>query len=170
MRVAKDRNEPVETLRVRFKVNGRGFDRVVPANRVLADVLRDDLALTGTKIGCDQGVCGACTVLADGRPIAACATFAWQVDGARIATIEGLGKDGALDPVQAAFKERSAFQCGYCTPGLILSVKALLARQPKPDRATIQDWLGANICRCTGYLMLIEAVEDAARRLAEAKK
>ncbi|MBL8662598.1 MAG: (2Fe-2S)-binding protein, partial [Candidatus Odyssella sp.] len=132
-----------------------------------ADLLRDQWGLTGTKIGCDQATCGACTVLVDGAPMAACATFAWQADGASVTTIEGLAAGGALDPVQEAFKAKSAFQCGYCTPGMILSARALLARNPAPDRAAIRDWLSANVCRCTGYQMIVEAVEDAARRLRE---
>jgi carbon-monoxide dehydrogenase small subunit len=147
-----------------LRINGRAVSCEVAPNRVLADLLRDDEGLTGTKIGCDQGVCGACTVLADGQPLAACTTFAWQAEGKDIVTIEGLARDGALHPVQAAFKERSAFQCGYCTPGMILLAAALLRANPDPSRAEVTAWMSANICRCTGYLTIIEAVEDAARR------
>jgi carbon-monoxide dehydrogenase small subunit len=136
---------------------------------MLADLLRDDLALTGTKVACDQAVCGACTVLIDGVPTAACATFAWQAEGRRVLTIEGLARDGRLDPVQQAFKAKSAFQCGYCTPGMIMLAKGLLDRNSTPDRATIKAWLQANICRCTGYQMIVEAVEDAARLMREQK-
>ncbi len=153
---------------IEFDLNGAPWRGAVPAERLLADVLRDDCALTGTKIGCDQSVCGACTVLVDGAPVAACTTFAWQVAGKTLRTIEGLARDGRLDPVQEAFKARSAFQCGYCTPGMIMLATALLDANPAPDRATIRDWLSANICRCTGYQMIIEAVEDAARRRREA--
>jgi carbon-monoxide dehydrogenase small subunit len=156
-----------DTIAIRFELNGAARAANVPPQRMLVDLLREDFALTGTKVGCDQAVCGACTVLMDGVPVAACATFAWQVDGRRVLTIEGLAREGRLDPVQAAFKAKSAFQCGYCTPGMILLAKALLDRDPEPSRETIKDWLSANICRCTGYQMIVEAVEDAAEALRE---
>ncbi|MFO0987230.1 MAG: (2Fe-2S)-binding protein [Alphaproteobacteria bacterium] len=159
-------NDP-EPIAIALTLNGRALRASVAPQMLLADLLRDQWGLTGTKIGCDQATCGACTVLVDGAPMAACATFAWQADGAAVTTIEGLAAGGALDPVQEAFKAKSAFQCGYCTPGMILSAKALLARNPAPDRAAIRDWLSANVCRCTGYQMIVEAVEDAARRLRE---
>jgi carbon-monoxide dehydrogenase small subunit len=159
-----------ERIAISLTLNGRPLRMEVAPELMLADLLRDQCGLTGTKIGCDQATCGACTVLLDGAPVAACATFAWQTEGAAVTTIEGLAVDGALDPVQQAFKANSAFQCGYCTPGMILSAKALLATNPAPDRATIRDWLSANVCRCTGYQMIIEAVEDAARRLREAPR
>ncbi|MGE0737158.1 MAG: (2Fe-2S)-binding protein [Alphaproteobacteria bacterium] len=152
------------SIAVRLTLNGTARRLEVAPNRILADALREDFALTGTKIACDQATCGACTVLVDGAPTASCSTFAWQVDGKDVLTIEGLARDGALDPVQAAFKARSAFQCGYCTPGMILLTKALLQRHRQPDRATIRAYLSANVCRCTGYQMIVEAVEDAARR------
>jgi carbon-monoxide dehydrogenase small subunit len=154
-----------ELMPIALILNGRALRASVSSSTILADLLRDHCGLTGTKIGCDQATCGACTVLVNGAPMAACATFAWQTDGAAVTTIEGLAANGALDPVQEAFKAKSAFQCGYCTPGMILAAKALLAEHPVPDRATIRDWLSANVCRCTGYQMIIEAVEDAARRL-----
>ena len=157
-------------ISIRFTLNGAEQSLSVAPNRNLADLLRDDLGLTGTKIGCDQGVCGACTVLIDGMPAAACATFAWQADGRALVTIEGLAKNGRLDPVQEAFKSNSAFQCGYCTPGMILLGKALLDRHPDPDRATIKDWMQSNICRCTGYQMIVEAIEHAARLKREAAR
>jgi len=143
-------------------VNGAPQRLTVAPNRVLADVLREDLALTGCKIGCDQAVCGACTVLVDGQPTTACTTFAFEIDGKSVLTIEGLG-NGTLHPVQRAFLDHTAFQCGFCTPGMILSVTALLAHDPDPDEATIRLWLNANICRCTGYQMIIDAVRAAAR-------
>ncbi len=147
-------------------VNGAPWQGEAPAALMLADLLRDELRLTGVKIACDQAVCGACTVLVDGVPTAACTTFAFMADGADVETIEGLADSGELSAVQAAFKYNSAFQCGYCTPGLIILTTALLRDDPAPARATIREWLSANICRCTGYLMVIEAVEDAAARLA----
>jgi carbon-monoxide dehydrogenase small subunit len=155
-------------IAIRFTLNGAERKASVKLNLNLADLLREEFGLGGVKIGCDQGVCGACTVLADGIPIAACASFAWQVDGQAVVTVEGLVQNGALDPVQEAFKANSAFQCGYCTPGMILLAKALLDRNPSPDRAAIVEWMQANICRCTGYQMIIEAVEDAVRRKREA--
>ncbi len=159
-----------ESLAVALTLNGRALRTNVAPQTMLADLLRDQCGLTGTKIGCDQATCGACTVLVNGAPMAACATFAWQAEGAAVTTIEGLAANGALDPVQEAFKTKSAFQCGYCTPGMIMAAKALLAHDPAPDRAAIRDWLSANVCRCTGYQMIVEAVEDAARRLREAAR
>tara|TARA_R110002072_G_scaffold215270_2_gene372392 strand:+ start:1212 stop:1703 length:492 start_codon:yes stop_codon:yes gene_type:complete len=144
-------------------VNGAAREFHVRPEEMLIDVLRDRLALTGTKLSCDLGACGACTVLLDGKPVSSCATFAWQADGAEVRTIEGLAAaDGTLDPVQQAFIENSAFQCGYCTPGMIMLARALLDHDPSPGRDAIRAWMGANICRCTGYEMIIEAVEKAA--------
>jgi len=155
-------------IAIRFKLNGDDRSISVAPNTNLADILRDEFGLTGTKIGCDQGVCGACTVLADGVPIASCTTFAWQCDGRVLLSIEGLAQDGKLDPLQEAFKTHSAFQCGYCTPGMILLAKALLDSNPAPDRHVIKDWMQSNICRCTGYQVIVEAIEHAARRRHEA--
>jgi carbon-monoxide dehydrogenase small subunit len=156
-----------ESIAIALTLNGRALRANVEVATMLADLLRDHCGLTGTKIGCDQATCGACTVLVNGTPMASCATFAWQADGAAVTTIEGLAANGALDPVQEAFKAKSAFQCGYCTPGMILAAKALLAQNASPDRAAIRDWMSANVCRCTGYQMIVEAVEDAARRIRE---
>jgi carbon-monoxide dehydrogenase small subunit len=148
-------------------VNGTWRRLSLAPNRVLADVLREDLRLTGCKIGCDQAVCGACTVLVDGMPTTACTTFAFELDGKAVTTIEGLTGD-ALHPVQRAFLDNTAFQCGFCTPGMVLSVTALLARHPDPDEATIRQWLNANVCRCTGYGMIIDAVRAAAVSMRDA--
>ncbi len=153
------------TVTLRFMLNGKPVERDVPTNRVLADLLRDDFACTGTKVGCSRGVCGACTALVDGRPVATCSTFAFQVDGCNVTSIEGLMQDGALHPIQQAFVDHAAFQCGYCTAGMILLTKALLEHEPNPDRDTIVEWISSNICRCTGYALIIEAVQDAAQRL-----
>ena len=152
-----------EAIEIAVTINGRAHRLNVASRRVLADVLREDLQLLGCKIGCDQAVCGACTVLVDEMPVTACTTFAFEVDRKTVITIEGLAEGGGLDPVQRAFLEHGAFQCGFCTPGMILSVKALLARHPEPDEALIRQWLSANICRCTGYQMIVEAVRAAAR-------
>lgn len=157
-------------ISIQFTLNGVGRQVVVPANMLLVDFLRDNEQLKGAKIGCSRGVCGSCTVLIDGTPVAACSTFAFQADGRSVFTVEGLARGGALDPVQQAFIDNAAFQCGYCTSGMILMTKALLAENKAPDRATIVEWLSSNVCRCTGYAQIIAAVEDAARRLREAER
>jgi aerobic-type carbon monoxide dehydrogenase small subunit (CoxS/CutS family) len=151
-------------ITVSVTLNGRPRPFAVSPSDVLADVLREACGLTGCKVGCDQGVCGACTVLMNGKPVAACTTFMFTVDGQAITTIEGLAADGRLHPVQQAFLACGAFQCGFCTPGLILSVVALLAEHPDPDEETIRAWLGGNLCRCTGYNPIVAAVREAALR------
>jgi carbon-monoxide dehydrogenase small subunit len=150
-------------LTVSVTLNGtrRQFD--VASNAVLADVLRERCGLTGCKVACDQGVCGACTVLVNGRPVAACSTFMFAVDTAEITTIEGLAADDTLHRVQQAFLACKAFQCGFCTSGMILSVVALLAEQPDADDASIRAGLAGNLCRCTGYGPIVAAVREAAR-------
>ena len=132
----------------------------------LLDALREYLDLTGTKKGCDQGQCGACTVLVDGRRIVSCLTLAVMKDGAEITTIEGLATDDELHPLQKAFISHDGFQCGYCTPGILLTAKALLEETPEPSRDQIKEALAGNICRCTGYIKIFEAVELAAARMA----
>ena len=149
---------------VDFMLNGESRYDLVQPNSVLADYLRDTCQLKGAKIGCSRGVCGACTVLLDGRPVASCSTFTFQINGASVTTIEGLAHDGKLDPVQQAFVDHAAFQCGYCTAGMVLLVKAMLAETPNPDRETIVDWISSNVCRCTGYAQIIAAIEDVVSR------
>ena len=151
-------------IAVSVTLNGAPRRFEVSPGDVLADVLRETCGLTGCKVGCDQGVCGACTVLVNGKPVAACATFMFAVDGKTITTIEGLASDETLHPVQEAFLACGAFQCGFCTPGMIMSVVALLAEHPDPAEETIRAWLGSNLCRCTGYNPIIAAVREAARR------
>jgi len=151
-------------MTVTFTLNGQRCTQQVAANELLIDHLHAQHEAYGAKIGCSRGVCGACTVLLDGRPVAACSVFAFQVHGRHLLTIEGVGKDTA-DPVQQAFTDHAAFQCGYCTPGMVLLVKALLTHQRHPDRATILEWLSSNVCRCTGYMQIIAAVEDAVAKL-----
>lgn len=152
-----------------FILNGRPARLDAPDNAVLADVLRDAHGLFGCRIGCDQAVCGACTVMVDGMPMAACSTFAFEVEGRSVLTIEGLGSEGVggeggpPDPVQRAFIEERGFQCGYCTAGMILTTRALLDRNLDPDEAEIRSWLGAAVCRCTGYSAILSAVRTAAR-------
>lgn len=153
---------------LRFQLNGGIVERAVPPERLLADLLRDDLGLQGTKVACARGACGACVTLVDGNPRAACSTFAFQVHGRDVTTVEGLATVGTLHPIQQAFVDRGAFQCGFCTAGMVLLTQALLTQHPDPDRDTIVEWLSSNICRCTGYAMIIEAVEDAAARLRQA--
>lgn len=157
-------------ISIQFTLNDVDRQAVVPANMLLVDFLREREQLKGAKIGCSRGVCGSCTVLIDGTPVAACSTFAFQANGRSVLTVEGLARGGALDPVQQAFIDNAAFQCGYCTSGMILMTKALLAENKTPDRATIVEWLSSNVCRCTGYAQIIAAVEDAARRLREAER
>jgi carbon-monoxide dehydrogenase small subunit len=154
-------------INVSVILNGRSRQFQVSPNAVLADVLREGCGLTGCKVACDQGVCGACTVLVNGAPVAACATFMFAVDGAEIVTIEGLARDDALDRVQQAFVSCRAFQCGFCTPGMILSVVALLNDTPYPDEPTIDRWLCGNLCRCTGYKPIAAAVREAAGQQRE---
>ncbi|MGB9616562.1 MAG: (2Fe-2S)-binding protein [Desulfomonilaceae bacterium] len=143
-------------------VNGREEDLEIPAHRTLLEVLREDLGLTGTKEGCGEGVCGACTVLVDGRPARACLTLALEVEGRNITTIEGLSKDGLLDPLQEAFVSRGAVQCGFCTPGMIMASKALLEENPCPSEDDIKYALAGHFCRCTGYAKILDAVKAAA--------
>ncbi len=139
-------------------VNGEPYQLEIPANRTLLDVIRDDLAMTGTKQGCGNGECGACTVLLDGEPVNACLVLALQADGRSVTTIEGLSQNGELDSIQNAFINHGAIQCGFCTPGMVLSVKALLNKAPKPTEREIREALTGNFCRCTGYQKIVEAV------------
>ena len=151
-------------MRVRFTVNGRRRAAEVPPMKRLLDVLREDLGLTGTKEGCGEGECGACAVLLDGELANSCLIPACQADGREVRTVEGLaGKGGALHPVQQAFWEKGAAQCGICTPGMLLAAVALLERNRRPDEAEIREALAGNICRCTGYVKIVEAVAAAAR-------
>jgi aerobic-type carbon monoxide dehydrogenase small subunit (CoxS/CutS family) len=151
-----------------LKVNGVEETRTVPPERVLLDLLREELNLTGTKRGCDLGTCGCCTVLVDGVPMLSCLTLAKRVDGREITTIEGLGVGVGLTAVQRAFLEHGATQCGFCTPGFILTATALLRERPRPTRQEIAEALSGNLCRCTGYVKILEAVEAAARAGAAA--
>jgi aerobic carbon-monoxide dehydrogenase small subunit len=154
-------------MQIDLTVNVNGQEKMlsVATSRTVADVLREDLNLTGCRVACDGEVCGSCTILIDGLPAAACSTFAFQVDGSRIETIEGLSAGGDLHVIQQAFLEANAFQCGFCTSGFIMSVKALLAVDPAPTDDTIREWLKSNICRCTGYQTILEATRRAANRI-----
>jgi len=153
-------------MRIRFRLNGRDVEVDVPPGRRLLDLLREDLGLTGTKEGCGEGECGACTVVVDGQPRLACLTAAIQVDGKEVLTIEGLAQSGALHPLQQAFIEAGGVQCGFCTPGIIMAAYALLSQNPHPTREEVRAWLSGNLCRCTGYEQIVEAVLLAAKRLS----
>lgn len=158
--------EATESVALRFRLNGREQALAVPAAMSLLELLRDRLGLRGTKLACSRAVCGSCTVLLDGRPAASCALFAFQIDGADVVTIEGLSEsDGVLHPLQEAFRKFSAFQCGYCTPGMILLAKSLLDQDPAPSRAAVVEWMSSGICRCTGYNLIVEAVLSAAAEM-----
>jgi len=150
---------------VRLRVNGAAVALALPSHALLLDVLRDRLDLKGAKRSCDTQVCGACTVLLDGSPVSACCTLAYEAGGREVETIEGLAGPDGLHPIQQAFVDRVAIQCGFCTPGFVLTTKALLAESPRPTRSEIEDFLGGNLCRCTGYWNILEAVADAAGRL-----
>ncbi len=149
---------------VRFRVNGDPVEVGVRDRETLLEVLRGRLGLTGTKQGCDVGDCGSCTVLLDGEPVLSCLTLAVDVEGREVLTIEGLARGDHLHPLQQAFLDAGAVQCGYCTPGMILTAKALLDRNPRPSRGEIRTALSGNLCRCTGYRKIVDAVELAARR------
>lgn len=152
--------------KIRFTVNREVVELEVPANKTLLKMLREDLDLTGAKEGCGAGECGACTVLMDGKPVNSCLVLAAEVDGHEILTVEGLARGTELDPLQEAFIENGALQCGYCTPGMIMSAKALLIENPNPSEAEIREWISGNLCRCTGYEKIIEAVLAVAGRKA----
>lgn len=163
--------EAARQVQISFTLNGKAVAAEVPTSLLLADYLRDGLELKGLKLSCSRAVCGACTVLVNGRPRVSCATFAFEVDGCSVTTVEGLlDSDGSPGAVQRAFARNSGFQCGYCTAGMITLAHALLLHNPDPDEETIINWISSNVCRCTGYKMIIEAVQDAARIMREEKQ
>ncbi len=147
-----------------LRVNDVEHEVLVEARRTLSDVLRHDLGLTGTHVGCEHGVCGACTVLVDGAPVRACLVFAVQAEGADVRTVESLGHDGALGDLQQAFGRHHGLQCGFCTPGFLMLAEGFLAQEPDADRDAIREALSANLCRCTGYQTIVDAVTDVAAR------
>ena len=152
-------------MQIAMTVNRQAVAAEVEPRTLLVDFLREQLALTGTHVGCDTSQCGACVVLVDGRSIKSCTLLAVQAAGATVTTIEGLAAEGILHPVQSAFREAHALQCGFCTPGMILSVVDLLQHHPDPSEATIREWLSGNLCRCTGYHNIVRAVQQAAAEL-----
>lgn len=147
---------------IECEINGQTVSRTVRPNRTLVDLLREELDLTGTTEGCGVGVCGCCTVLKDGEPVNSCLELAVNADGTEITTIEGLRADGELSPVQQAYKDHEGFQCGYCTPGMIMMTTALFDDNPDPDDAFVREYMSENLCRCTGYASIMDAI-DAAR-------
>jgi aerobic carbon-monoxide dehydrogenase small subunit len=154
---------------VRVTVNGRAYEGEAEPRASLAEFLRDDLDLTGTHVGCEHGVCGACTVLLDGEPVRSCLMLAVQAEGRRVMTVEGLaGPDGMLHPIQQAFMDKHALQCGFCTPGILVTALAYLREHPSPTDEEIREMLAGNLCRCTGYHFIVLAVAEAAKALAAA--
>jgi carbon-monoxide dehydrogenase small subunit len=161
---------PSERVAVRLTVNGRPVEQVVEARRSLADFLREDLGLTGTHVGCEHGVCGACTVLVDGRSARSCLLFAAQLEGRAVTTIEGLTPAEGLSPLQESFRVCHAMQCGFCTPGMIVTTTELLAQEPAPSTEAIREAISGNLCMCTGYVNIVRAIEQAvAARTAGAR-
>ena len=152
---------------IALQVNDEAAEVAFAPHKTLLEVLREDLGLTGTKHGCELGECGACAVLVDGKPVLSCLYLGLEAEGRAVTTIEGMAEGPALHPLQEAFADLGAAQCGYCTPGILLTAKALLAEKPKPTRDEIREALAGNLCRCTGYLQIFEAVEDAIVRIAE---
>ena len=159
--MAGDSRRCLLKTQVRLQVNGFAYDLLIRPHWTLADVLRDELGLTGTKKGCDKGECGACTVIVDGEAILSCLVLAIQMQGKRILTIEGLSQEGRLDALQDAFVQYGAIQCGYCTPGMIMTASALLSKNSRPSEEEIKKALSGNLCRCTGYVKIIKAVKKA---------
>ncbi|HSW10572.1 MAG TPA: (2Fe-2S)-binding protein [Bacillota bacterium] len=155
---------------VAFVLNGQPVEVQIAPHAFLVDVLRDRLGQTGTKVGCGTGECGACTVLLDGRPVNSCLVLAVRVGGCRVVTIEGVAADGELHPLQRAFMDCGAVQCGYCTPGMILSAKALLDACPAPSDVEIREGMAGNLCRCTGYVKIVQAIRAAADELARSSR
>ncbi len=152
--------------RLTLTVNDEPRELLVPVHKTLLEVLREDLGLTGTKHGCEVGECGTCTVLVDGQPVLSCLVLPIELEGRAITTVEGMAEGSTLHPLQEAFAELGAAQCGYCTPGMLLTAQALLERNPQPARDEIRDALAGNLCRCTGYTKILEAVELAALRMS----
>jgi aerobic carbon-monoxide dehydrogenase small subunit len=155
--------QPVSSRTISVDVNGTTYEREVESRRLLVHFIRDDLDLTGTHVGCDTGNCGACTVHVNGQAVKSCMLLAVQADGVRIATVEGLAEDGSLSALQQSFSDHHALQCGYCTPGMLMSASALLEQNPSPSEEEVRTAIQGNICRCTGYVNIVEAVMAAGK-------
>jgi len=154
------------TRTIKLRVNGQDYEGTVEVRKTLVDFLREDLVLTGTNVGCEHGVCGACTILMNGETVRSCIMLAAQAEGAELMTVEGLAKPGGeLHPIQEAFREKHGLQCGFCTPGFLMTTYELLHQHPDADEGEIKEWLSGNLCRCTGYQDILESVKLAALRL-----
>ena len=164
------RPREAQTIAISCEVNGKNYELDVEPHELLIDVVREKLGLTGVKRSCDVEVCGACTLLVDGRPVSSCTTPAFEVNGKRLETIEGLATKEGLHPLQQSFIEHGGFQCGFCTPGMILAAKALLEENPDPSEEEIKHFMHGNICRCTGYKKIIESIHAAAKKMRSARK
>jgi len=156
-----------ERVLLHLRVNGEPVEVAAPVHKTLLEVLREELRLTGTKHGCELGECGTCTVLVDGGPVLSCLTLPIELEGREVVTVEGMSRQSTPHPLQIAFAEIGAAQCGYCTPGILLAAKSFLDRNPRPSRLEIQEALAGNLCRCTGYLQILQAVELAAGRMSK---
>src|SRR6185436_1981680 len=160
----------MEKIRLRLKVNGEEREVLAPVHHTLLEVLREELALAGTKHGCELGECGACAVLLDGEPVLSCLTLALECEGRAVETVEGLARGAQLHPLQSAFADLGGAQCGYCTPGLLMTAKALLDAEPAPSRERIREAIAGVLCRCTGYQQIVDSIERAAAQLREERK
>ena len=158
----------MNNVEINVKVNGKARTATVPARLLLSDFIRQNLVLPGTHVGCEHGVCGACTVLIDGQPVRSCLTFAAQVDGCEVTTVESLGKTNALHPIQQAFWEEHGLQCGFCTPGMLMVAKDLLDKNPNPTEEDVREVVSDNLCRCTGYQNIVNSVLKAATKMRDA--
>ena len=170
MSKAMSRHRDAQTIPVSFTLNGRLQEIEVEPHELLLDVVRERFGLTGVKLSCDVQVCGACTLLVDGRPVSACTTLAFEVRGRSVLTIEGLADNGNLHPLQQAFIDHGGFQCGFCTPGMILAAKALLDEIPNPTEEQLKHFMHGNLCRCTGYKKIIESIMAAAKKMRAASR
>src|SRR3989304_4518780 len=155
----------VKKYAINLTVNGINYEKEVEARKLLVDFIREDIGLTGTHIGCEHGQCGACTVVFNGKSLKSCLMFAVQADGAEILTVEGLAKDEKLHPIQEAFWENHGLQCGYCTPGVLMSSYVLLKENPQPSEEDIREGITGNICRCTGYVNIVKAIKEASKKM-----
>jgi aerobic-type carbon monoxide dehydrogenase small subunit (CoxS/CutS family) len=149
-----------EKQTVRLKINGRDYEGTCEPRKLLVDFIREDLRLTGTHVGCEHGVCGACTIVMDGLTVRSCLMFAVQADGSELLTVEGLAKDGELHPIQQAFWDQHGLQCGFCTPGMLMTILEFVEKHPKPSEAEIREGIAGNLCRCTGYVNIVKAVQQ----------
>jgi carbon-monoxide dehydrogenase small subunit len=157
----------MQPLPVSLTVNGRAFDGMVPPRKLLSDFLREDVGLNGVRVSCEHGICGACTILVDGKTTRACLMLAVQADGCEVTTVEGLARGEELHPIQQAFWDHHGLQCGFCTPGMLITAYELLQRNPEPTEAEVREAIGGNVCRCTGYVFIVKSILAAAERMRQ---